>query len=108
MRVDKAGELCFIGLSLELFVPTRSSWMARPYQGCIEIEEPPGSRRVKRTLQTGSCLASLCGFGGGQCVPVGHPLDQAGWDRLALNGSQSAWLILFFSFFFKLPPVEPS
>ena len=59
MRVDKAGELCFIGLSLELFVPVCSSWMVRPHQGCTDIEEPPGSRRVKRTLQTGSCLASL-------------------------------------------------
>ena len=47
MRVDKAGELCFTGLSLELFVPVCSSWMARPHQGCTEIEEPPGSRGVK-------------------------------------------------------------
>ena len=28
---------------------------------------------VDRPLQTGSCLTSLWGFGGGQCVPVGHP-----------------------------------
>ena len=33
-----AGELCFIGLSLELFVPTCSSWTARPHQGGTEIE----------------------------------------------------------------------
>ena len=37
----------------------------------------------------------MWGFAGGQCVPVGHPLDQAGWDQLALSGSQSAWLLFF-------------
>ena len=34
------------------------------------------------------------------------PLDQAGWDKLALSGSQSAWLL--FLFFSKLPPLETS
>ena len=56
----------------------------RPYQGYVQKQkkEPPGSRRVKRTLQTGSCLTSLWGFGGGQRVPVGHPLDQIKPGRL--------------------------
>ena len=43
-----------------------------------------------------------------QCVPVGHPLDQAGWDQLAQSGSKTAWLIFFLFFFQKLPPLEPS
>ena len=60
-------------------------------------------------LQAREIGLCLWGFGGVQCVPVGHPLDQAGWDQLALSGSQFAWLF-FFSFFllFKLPPLEPS
>ena len=33
------------------------------------------------------CSASLWDFGGVQCVPVGHPLDHAGRDQLALSGS---------------------
>ena len=52
------------------------------------------------------CSASLGGFGGVQCVPVGHPFNQAGWDQLALSGSQSAWLFFslsFFSFFNYIP-----
>ena len=83
----------FVSLALELFVPTCNSWMARPHQGCIEIEEPPGSRRVKWTLQTGSCLASLWGFGGFTVCSSEAPTWPAGWDQLALSGSQSAWLI---------------
>ena len=69
---------------------------------------------VDRPLQTGSCLTSLWGFAGVQCVLVGHPLDQAGWDQLALSGSQSPCLfffffsLFFFLSFFKLPPLEPS
>ena len=66
----------------------------RPHQGYVSKhkKELPGSWQVKRPLQTGSGLTSLWGFAGVQCVPVGHPLDQAGWDQLALSGSQSAWL----------------
>ena len=98
----------------------------RPYQGYVQKQkkEPPGSRQVKRTLQTGSFLTSLWGFGSGgneQCVPVGHPLDQIKPGRfpvcLALHfffflfffsSSSSFFLFFFFFFFFKLPPLEHS
>ena len=56
---------------------------------------------VCNVLQWDTYLTSLWGFGGVQCVPVGHPLDQAGWDQLTRNGSQSAWLICFSFSFFK-------
>ena len=53
------------------------------------------------------------GVGGGQRVPVGHPLDQIKPGRLGAIHTEwfrSAWLY-FFSFFFsfvKLPTLEPS
>ena len=70
----------------------------RPHQGYVQKQkkEPPGSRQVERTgsrqvertLQTGSCLTSLWGFGGGQRVPVGHPLDQIKPGRLGATHTE--------------------
>ena len=75
----------------------------RPHQGYVQKlkKEPPGSRRVKRTLQTGSCLTSLWGLGGGQRVPVGHPLDQIKPGRL--GAAHTEWFqvclaLLYFYF----------
>ena len=53
------------------------------------------------------CSASLGGFGGVQCVTVGHPFNQAGWDQRALSGFQSAKFIFFpFLFYFKHLPLN--
>ena len=61
-----------------------------PHQGYIQKQkkDPPGSRQVKRTLQTGSCLTSLWGFGGVQCLPVGHTLDQIKPGRLGATHTE--------------------
>ena len=50
-------------------------------------------------LQLDTLLTSVWGFGGVQyCVPVEHPLDQAGWDQLTPS--------FFFSSFFKTPSLS--
>ena len=74
----KVNELCFV---VECFILCRNKftyWLRlhgvmRPYQGYVQKQkkEPSGSRQVRRTLQIWSCLTSLLGFGGVQCVPVG-------------------------------------
>ena len=68
-HAGKANELCFVG---ECFILRQSehkicllvavAWCeVRPHQGYVQKQkkEPPGSRQVERTLQTGSCLTSL-------------------------------------------------
>ena len=124
-HTGKANELCFV---VKCFILRQNiehkicrlaavAWCeVRLHQGYVQKlkKEPPGSRRVKRTLQTGSCLTSLWGFGGGQRVPVGHPLDQIKPGRL--GATHTEWFpvclaLLFFKsfiFIFKLPPLEPS
>ena len=72
-------------MCLQICLLAAVAWCeVRPKQGYVQKQkkEPPGSRQVKRALQTGRCLTSLWGFGGVQCVPVGHPLDQIKPGRL--------------------------
>ena len=80
----------------------------RPHQGYVQklTKEPPGGRQVKRTLQTGSCLTSLWGFGGGRRVPVGHPLDQI--KPGSLGATHTEWFpVSFFSLFLNYLPLNP-
>ena len=69
----------------------------RPHQGYAskQKKEQPGSWQVKRPLQTGSCLTSVWGFAGVQCVLVGHPT----WPGM-LGPTRTEWfpvgLVLFF------------
>ena len=65
-HAGKVNELCFV---VECFILRQNKftyWLRlhgvmRPYQGYVQKQkkEPPGSRQVRRTLQTVSCLTNL-------------------------------------------------
>ena len=99
----------FVSLRSVLFcVRTNKICLLAAVAWC-EVRHHHGSRQVERTLQTGSCLTSLWGFGGGQRVPVGHPLDQIKPGRL--GATHTEWFPVYLALlllFFKLPPLEPS
>ena len=83
----------------------------RPHQGYVQKQkkQPPWSSQVEQTLQIGSCLTSLWCLGGGQRVPVGHPLDQVKPGMLrAIHTECFQVCLALLSFFFKLPPLKPS
>ena len=111
--VDKAGELCFTGLRIvcsnvqQLDGEVPSGMYRNRSKSHPEVDGSSGRCRLEvawpvcdvlvvySVFQWDTDLNSLWGFDSVQCVPVGHPLDQAGWDQLALSGSQSARLIYF-------------
>ena len=79
VKLREANELCFV-VECVFFAPEQSCLLAavawceavRPHQGYVskQKKELPEIRQVERPLQTGSCLTSLWGFGGVQCVPT--------------------------------------
>ena len=116
-HTDKANDLCFVvkcfilRQNIEHKICPSAAWCeVRPHERYVQKlkKELPGSRRVKRTLQTGNCLTSLWGFGGGQRVPVGHSLDQIKPGRLGATHTEwfpvcLAFLFFFFFFLYYLP-----